>query len=381
MKSPSVYLSQLREKISMKATKMTDKQTPSPSLAHLGLRLLALIDKPNGVVSPAGVGTALQLAAAGATPLSATHRELIALLGDTNVDLSDTTGALTVATAAYLANASSESFRVRATKELGAHVAPLPATADPINAWVSKTTKQKITTILNTIPPDTTAVLLSAVHFAAKWQKSFDPASTTDDDFHAKSGDVPCRMMNARNINLPYAETTVGTMSVQAVRMPYAGNGGFSALIVLPFPQSSLDELVAALGAPGGFDEWTSLCAALRPTGLGALSMPRFYVTWDGSLVASLRALGLKHAFDGEQGGAFNEIAQGAVISDVVHKACVECTEEGTVAAAATAVIMERSLHVMVKPDFVCDRPFLMAVTKGEELLFVCRVDSIVNPT
>ncbi len=51
-----------------------------------------------------------------------------------------------------------------------------------------------------------------------------------------------------------------------------------------------------------------------------------------------------------------------ARISIVKHKAFVEVNEEGTEAAAATAVVMTRSLDVSKRFSMVIDRPFFCAI-------------------
>lgn len=51
-------------------------------------------------------------------------------------------------------------------------------------------------------------------------------------------------------------------------------------------------------------------------------------------------------------------------ISKVIHKAVVEVNEEGTEAAAATAVVMEtKSIRIEPPPEeFKCNRPFIFII-------------------
>jgi serpin B len=87
-------------------------------------------------------------------------------------------------------------------------------------------------------------------------------------------------------------------------------------------------------------------------------------------LSEALQSLGMKSAFDIPSGSAnFNGIAPRKAddylfISDVLHKTFVDVNEDGTEAAAATAVVMlagaamprEKPVEVRV------DRPFLFAI-------------------
>ena len=62
-------------------------------------------------------------------------------------------------------------------------------------------------------------------------------------------------------------------------------------------------------------------------------------------------------------------------ISEVVHKAFVDVNEEGTEAAAATAVLMARSIPLPT-PVFRADHPFLFLIRENSSgsVLFLGRV-------
>ena len=89
------------------------------------------------------------------------------------------------------------------------------------------------------------------------------------------------------------------------------------------------------------------------------------------SLKPALLSLGLGPAFAASpktagKAGGFSRLSPDpdAHLSDVLHKAVVEVTEEGTVAAAATAAVMAtRSMAMPAPPKEVTfDRPFVMAI-------------------
>jgi serpin B len=65
-------------------------------------------------------------------------------------------------------------------------------------------------------------------------------------------------------------------------------------------------------------------------------------------------------------------------ISDVFHKAYVGVDEEGTEAAAATAVIMELTAAPMDPLQLTVDRPFLFAIREHQtnSILFMGRLVS-----
>ena len=75
--------------------------------------------------------------------------------------------------------------------------------------------------------------------------------------------------------------------------------------------------------------------------------------------------MGAPHAFD-MQNADFTGIAENSdlYISKVIHQAVVEVNEEGTEAAAATAVIMMRrsAMNIDLPEEFICNRPFLFVI-------------------
>ena len=68
-------------------------------------------------------------------------------------------------------------------------------------------------------------------------------------------------------------------------------------------------------------------------------------------------------------------------ISDVIHKAVIKVSEQGTEAAAATAVICEDEKKAVVKKpvviDFVANRPFIFLLAFENSILFMGKVNKI----
>jgi serpin B len=155
------------------------------------------------------------------------------------------------------------------------------------------------------------------------------------------------------------------------VALPYA-DGGFRALLVLPSDDTP-SGLSALASAPGG-GALRALREQLSERRV-ALSLPRFKLEYGvASLQKPLRAMGLGPAFtasraeNGPRGG-FSLMSDDPDVhlSDVLHKALVEVTEEGTVAAAArAAVMMTRSIAINPPTErVVFDRPFVMAIEEA----------------
>jgi serpin B len=116
----------------------------------------------------------------------------------------------------------------------------------------------------------------------------------------------------------------------------------------------------------------------------GQVSLPRFKTDFSSSLKPSLSALGMGDAFDPSKADLNGILPPGATtervfISDALHKTYLSVDEQGTEAAAATAVIMGIT-SVPANPfTMVVNRPFLLAIADKPTGL-VLFLGSISNP-
>jgi serpin B len=149
----------------------------------------------------------------------------------------------------------------------------------------------------------------------------------------------------------------------------YLRGDGYQA-VLLPYRDASLAMAVVLPDGP---------LAALRPkigaAGLGGLlagtarhqvtlSMPRFRLESGFDLIPALRRLGVSEAFGEDADFSGITEAERLQIGAVAHKAYIDVDEQGTEAAAATAVIMRASAVLRPPPPvtMVVDRPFLFAI-------------------
>lgn len=241
-----------------------------------------------------------------------------------------------------------------------------PRSVGVINGWVDAATRGKIETILQTIPPGVVMYLINAIYFKGDWTYAFDPEDTEEAPFHNADGTTTEVPLMQQEATLPFARGE----TYRAVDLPY-GDSLYSMTIVLPDENVSLNTLVADLDAAA----WQELTARLQPANVH-VSLPRFMLEYETELSDVLRALGMGVAFSPFEAD-FTRInpAGGLSISRVLHKTYVEVNEEGTEAAAVTAVeIVLTSVGGMTT---VCvDRPFLFAIRERHSgsILFVGKV-------
>lgn len=249
-----------------------------------------------------------------------------------------------------------------------------------INGWVAAQTNQHIRDLIprDAIETDTRLVLTNAVYFHAKWALPFAQRATYEEPFFAGERTVRARTMHQR-AQFQYADVD----GAQILEMAYQG-GDLAMAVVLPRDRDGLSALEAELTG----EKLASFVAALEPTYV-EVSIPKFRIEPSEAISLSdhLKALGMPSAFDPDRAnfrGMAPVNAQQDVlyISDVFHKAFIAVDEEGTEAAAATAVIMaERS--VSVEPEavaFDADHPFLFFIrdVRSGAVLFMGR---LADPT
>lgn len=244
-----------------------------------------------------------------------------------------------------------------------------------INDWVYDQTEEKIKDLLpdGSLNPDTRMVLVNAIYFKADWLSQFDADDTHDAPFFLLDGsEVTVDMMN-QDVTVPYF---VGD-GYQAVELPYAGDPSSplreSAAMTILLPDEGKFEMFESALTPELLAETLS---GLQPTTM-MLSLPKFSFESSFSLTAALKSMGMAEAFDRNLAN-FTGMSErnDLFISDVIHKAFVAVDEEGTEAAAATAVIMETVSAILYDVNLTIDRPFIFIIrdTPSGQILFIGRV-------
>ena len=243
-----------------------------------------------------------------------------------------------------------------------------------INQWVQKQTNDKIKDLLpaGAIDGSTRLVLTNAIYFKGDWLRPFAKDATQDQDFTLSARrKVKVSLMHQKAL-FGYCQQD----SFQALELPYAGRE-LSMVILLPKKADGLPDLEKSLT----LGRLPSLLPKLRSREV-VTYIPRFKLESSFGLNETLEALGMKRAFSPEADFTGISAKKGLCISAVIHKAFVDVNEEGTEAAAATAVLMTKARAARlpeVTPVFRADHPFLFLIrdTQSGEVLFLGRV---LNP-
>lgn len=242
---------------------------------------------------------------------------------------------------------------------------------DKINRWVNRKTEGRIEKILNGLDPNSVCVLLNAIYFKGIWESRFKARHTRD---------APFKLSSTKEVRVPlmYQKGKYRLLSektFQAVTMPYKGNK-LSMVVLLPRDVDGIEQLEKLLTVESLRDWLNKLDRQSAPE--IQLFMPKFTLETGHDLVSPCKGLGIKDAFDTSGKADFRDMGwpKGDLwISQIKHKAFVEVNEEGTEAAAATAVEMvTRSIRRY--PVFRADHPFLFLIRENAtgSILFFGRV-------
>lgn len=253
-----------------------------------------------------------------------------------------------------------------------------------VNEWAKNATHGKINDLLppGSVDQDTRLVLANALYFKGAWAKTFDSYHTREEDFF---------LLDGKTIKVPMMHTTTKQYvkdfsTFKALRLPYksgSDNRLFSMFILLPHEKKGLADLEKALDLTILTEDLKQVNEAVT---MKKFALPKFKVACGFEVPQALQDLGLKLPFENQADltGMVESVSEGKLlyVSNVYHKTFVEVNEEGTEAAAATALaITTRMMEFPVNPtEFVCDHPFFFVI-KEEHANVILFTGRVTNPS
>ncbi len=258
------------------------------------------------------------------------------------------------------------------------------ASRQTINQWVEQKTANKIKDLIQPgmIDSYTRLVLTNAIYFKGDWEKAFNKEHTKDEDFHLSAAQA----IKTPLMNMTKSFNYFDGSTFQALEIPYK-NKELSMILLLPKEVEGLPAFEQSLN-PAKVQQSLD---QLRPAPVVIVTVPKFKMEAKFELGDTLIAMGMKEAFD-QKMADFSGIASrktmqidgNLYISAVIHKAYVDVDEEGTEAAAATAVVTHAASghgpHPPPPPPIVfrADHPFMFLIrdNRSGSILFIGRVTS-----
>jgi serpin B len=251
-----------------------------------------------------------------------------------------------------------------------------------INAFIEEQTNNKIRDL---IPPGilnamTRLVLTNAIYFKGTWEWQFDKSDTRKDDFKITPDNivkVDMMYMKPDKAKFNYADLE----KLQILELPYKG-GKISMLILLPKQGEDFDYETGKVVISNYTLEDIELSAEklaeyksqMKETKLDGIYLPKFEFETKYFMRDTLMEMGMPAAFRNADFSGMVE-GEGLQIDQVIHQAYVKVDEQGTEAAAATAVIMAQTVAIP-RNVFRADHPFIFIIQEREtgNILFFGRV-------
>lgn len=231
-----------------------------------------------------------------------------------------------------------------------------PSALKHINDWCAKHTNNLIPTILDQLDPTSISVLLNAIYFKGVWTKKFDKKDTKSEKFTLASGKEKKVELMHQEKDFEYGSNGI----CQILRLPY-GNRAYNMTILLPNEGKTTDDIVESIQNENWYTELKLYENKVD------VKIPRFKTESDFALQQVLPAMGMPSAF-GNNANFSKFCTKPAKISGVIHKTYAEVNEQGTEAAAVTAVMLVGAAGPFtVIPqtiEFHADHPFIYIISE-----------------
>jgi len=246
-----------------------------------------------------------------------------------------------------------------------------------INTWAEEKTREKIKNLIpeGAIGPLTRLVITNAISFKGTWATQFDQNRTYNTSFDTPSEtSVTVGMMQKTDEDALFGYTDTDDLKVLSMPYDHESKKELSMVVLLP-TENNLKAAEDVLDT-GTLAELENSLEVQQVR----VYFPKFTLETEYSLSDTLTEMGMPTAFSDAADFSGMDGTQYLYVSDVVHKAYVDVNEEGTEAAAATAVMMTGKGLVEEDPVpvFRADHPFIFLIQDNETgtILFIGRVSN-----
>lgn len=255
---------------------------------------------------------------------------------------------------------------------------------EEVNSWAENATKGLIKELLpfGSLDSDTALVFAYALYFKGAWDRKFDSEKSIHKGFHLLTGQI---------VQVPFMTSKKSERHLyryingyRVLKIPYQNGQDtrqFAMYFFLPEESNGLQNLIQKFNSTPGFFYQDF---QLREVDLGdRFWIPRFKFSFEFEASETIKELGLTLPFMNV--GDFTELvvksphSDKLCVSKIFHKSYIEVNEEGTEAAASTAVRIRKCCATHPTPGFVADHPF-MFIIREEKSRIVFFTGAVLNP-
>lgn len=233
-------------------------------------------------------------------------------------------------------------------------------TAKKINDWVDDNTDGMIKKIIDEISPDTVMYLINALAFDAQWQREYTDTSDFFKFINCAGEYETVTGMFSKEARYIEDENTTGFIK------NYKG-GEYGFAVFLPNEDVSINDYVADITG----EKLMNMLSSAQTVSVDA-KLPKFTFEYSANLNDTLKAMGLTDAFNSstaDLSGLGSSAMGNLYIGNALHKTFIEVAENGTKAAAVTAVQVDAE-SVYIEPENIkrvtVNRPFVFAIIDTE---------------
>lgn len=260
----------------------------------------------------------------------------------------------------------SNKFNIRdCMKELFQNeIVPVDYVSDPagavnmINNWVANQTKNQIKDLLHAdqITAATNLVLANAAYFKGLWKSKFQPESTRKEVFYITTSQSAFVTMMRQKTTFNHMVSE--KLGAHVLELPYKGEDVSLLILLPPFASpTGITNILRRLKT----NDFQQMIKELIPRQVD-VSIPKFTIEHELKLASILETMGVGDLFKSTSDlsglTGTNEIK----LDDAIHKAKVSLDEDGTTAAAATAIFNFRSSRPLDPARFNCNHPFVYLI-------------------
>ena len=340
----------------------------------------------NLIISPISIFQAISLVTNGAN--GETQKELLKLLDNKEmeeINMINTkilskikeNSSLEIANAIMSKLSPLNDFTYIAKNTYDSEILPLK-NVNQVNKWCDKKTHGKISKIIDQLDPMTFMLVLNAVYFKGEWRNQFQEHLTRKQVFYN---------FNKEEINLDTMENTkyfnyFEDTNLQAIELNFKKES-ISALIILPTKKLNINEFIEILDKDNEY--YYSIINNLKNTKVN-LRLPKFELTYSKKLKEVIKTIGVNLPF--EKNADFSKIRNqnDIYINEIIHKTYLKVNEQGTEAAAVTAVEMLLASAFQPEPEKIyymyVNKPFLFILRnknlpKNYDIIFISKIEEL----
>jgi serpin B len=236
-----------------------------------------------------------------------------------------------------------------------------------MNQWVEDNTNGIIKDLVpeGYVDYSTRASLVNAAYFKGQWSSQFKASDTKFGNFYIKRDQI--RMVKFMQQKGSFNYYVSEELQAHVLELPYEGDHVSMLVILPPWKDDSLQETVRRMTP----ETMQGVIAEIK-TGYGKVEkldvmIPKFSISGSLELLEPLEKLNVSQLFGGKSNltgflDQYGDEKDTVSLNSAQHKSFIEVNEEGSEAAAATALLGFRSARPLFHSQFKADHPFLFLI-------------------